>query len=77
MKLSVSSAALVIPALFCFKGLIGVVFPYVYAVILLLVAVCFITNFKMKKIGMVGNIVMLVVGILLLAILIVLKVNGI
>ena len=75
--LPVTSAALVIPALFCFKGLIGVVFPYVYAVILLLVAVCFITNFKMKKIGMVGNIVMLVVGILLLAILIVLKVNGI
>ncbi len=75
--LPVTSAALIFPALFCFRGLLNEYFPFVYAGILVLTAACFITNFKMKKFGMTGNIVMLVVGILLMAILLVLKVNGI
>ncbi len=75
--LPVTSAALVFPALFCFRGLNRELFPYIYAVFMLIVAVCFITNFKMKKFGTAGNIIMLVVGVLLLSILIVLKVNGI
>jgi len=75
--LPVTSAALIFPALFCFRGLLDAYFPFVYAGILVLTAACFITNFRMKKFGMMGNVVMLVVGILLLAILLVLKFNGI
>ena len=75
--LPVTSAALIFPFLFCFRGLLDAYFPFVYAGVLVLTAVSFITNFRMKKFGMKGNAVMLIVGILLLAILLVLKFNGI
>ncbi len=75
--LPVTSAALIFPFLFCFRGLLGAYFPFVYAGVLVLTAFCFITNFRVKKFGMVGNVVMLTVGVLLLAILLVLKFNGI
>lgn len=75
--LPVTSAALIFPFLFCFRGLLDAYFPFVYAGVLVLTAFCFITNFRMKKFGMVGNVVMLITGALLLAILLVLKFNGI
>lgn len=75
--LPVTSAALIIPALFCFRGLLGAYFPFVYAIVLVLTAVCFIVNFRMKKFGMKGNFILLGIGILLFAILLVLKFNGI
>ena len=74
---AVTSAALIFPALFCFRGLLDAYFPFVYAGILVLTAACFITNFRMKKFGMKGNVVMLIAGALLFAILLVLKFNGI
>lgn len=75
--LPVTSAALIFPFLFCFRGLLDAYFPFVYAGVLVVTAVCFITNFRMKKFGMKGNVVMLIAGALLLAILLVLKFNGI
>ena len=75
--LPVTSAALIFPFLFCFRGLLDAYFPFVYAGALVVTAVCFITNFRMKKFGMKGNVVMLIAGALLLAILLVLKFNGI
>ncbi len=75
--LPVTSAALIFPFLFCFRGLLDAYFPFVYAGALVVTAVCFITNFRMKKFGMKGNIVMLIAGALLFAILLVLKFNGI
>ncbi len=75
--LPVTSAALIFPFLFCFRGLLDAYFPFVYAGVMVLTAVCFITNFRMKKFGKAGNIVMLITGALLFAILLVLKFNGI
>ena len=75
--LPVTSAALIFPFLFCFRGLLDAYFPFVYAGALVLTAVCFVTNFRVKKLGMKGNVVMLIAGVLLLAILLVLKFNGI
>lgn len=75
--LPVTSAALIFPFLFCFRGLLDAYFPFVYAGALVVTAVCFITNFRMKKFGMKGNVVMLIAGALLFAILLVLKFNGI
>lgn len=75
--LPVTSAALIFPALFCFRGLCRDVFPFIYAIVLVLTAVCFITNFRMKKFGLKGNFIMLGIGILLFAILLALKFNGV
>lgn len=75
--LPVTSAALIFPAIFCFRGLMKDYFHFLYAAILVLTGVCFITNFRMKKFGMKGNIVMLIAGALLCAILLVLRFNGI
>lgn len=75
--LPVTSVALLIPALFCTKGLLGDKFPYVYAIALLIIAVCFITNFKVKKFGLIGNLVLLGIGVCIFAVLLVLKLNGI
>lgn len=75
--LPVTSVALLIPALFCTRGILGDKFPFVYAVALLVFGLCFITNFKIRKFGLKGNFVMLGIGLLILAILIALKWNGI
>jgi len=68
---------LIFPFLFCFRGLLGGYFAYAYAIVLILTAVCFIVNFRMKKFCMKGNLVLLGIGVLLFAILLVLKFNGI
>ncbi len=75
--LPVTSAALVFPALFCLKGLLAGAFPLVYALMLVVTAALFVINFKMKKFGMVGNFILLGIGVLLFVILLALKFNGI
>jgi len=47
--LPVTSTALIIPALFCFRPLLDGYFPAVYGLVLLLVALAFITRFKVGK----------------------------
>lgn len=74
--LPVTSAALFIPALFCTKNLLGERFVFVYAIVLILIGICFITNFKVKKFGLKGNLIMLLVGALIFAVLIALRLNG-
>ncbi len=47
--LPVTSTALIIPAVFCFRPLLGYHFPSVYGLVLLLIAFAFIARFKVKK----------------------------
>lgn len=75
--LPVTTAALVFPLIFCFKGLCKTAFPFVYAIFLVITATCFITNFKVKKFGLKGNMFLLGIGVLIFAILLALKLNGI
>ncbi|MBQ8245986.1 MAG: CDP-alcohol phosphatidyltransferase family protein [Lachnospiraceae bacterium] len=75
--LPVTTAALIFPLVFCFRGLLASKFPFVYAIVLILTAVCFITNFKVKKFGLKGNLFLMGIGILIFAVLLALKLNGI
>ena len=75
--LPVTTAALVFPLAFCFRGLLGDVFPFVYAIVMILTAVCFITNFRVKKFGLKGNLFLLGIGVLIFAVLLALKFNDI
>lgn len=74
--LPVTTIALIVPPLFIARKPCGEMFPLAYLIVLFLVAVCFITKFKVKKMGRTGNIVMICFGIVVFAILIALKVNG-
>ena len=65
------------PLAFCFRGMLGDVFPFVYAIVMILTAVCFITNFKVKKFGLKGNMFLLGIGVLIFAVLLALKFNDI
>lgn len=75
--LPVTTAALIFPLTFCFRGLLASAFPFVYAIVLILTAVCFITNFKVKKFGFKGNMFLIGIGMLIFAVLLALKLNGI
>ena len=68
--LPITSVALIIPALFCSKPFLAEVFPIAYMILLILVAVCFILKWKIKKLGITGNIVLVCIGILILTILV-------
>lgn len=75
--LPVTTVALIIPALFCFRGLLGEYFTLCYSIALLLTAACFVIKpLKIKKIGRTGSIVLVVVGIMLFAVLLALKLQG-
>lgn len=67
--LPITSVALIIPALFCAKPLLEETFPIAYMILMLLVSVCFILKWKIKKLSTTGNIVLICIGILIFAIL--------
>jgi CDP-diacylglycerol--serine O-phosphatidyltransferase len=66
--LPVTSVALILPLLYSFRKDIGVErFPSVYGAVLLLIALAFITRFKVKKPGMKTMLAFIVIGALELA----------
>ncbi|MBQ8297487.1 MAG: CDP-alcohol phosphatidyltransferase family protein [Ruminococcus sp.] len=66
--LPVTSVSLIFPLLYSFRGDIGKeLFPNVYGVVMLLIAIAFITRFKVKKPGMRTMLVFLGLGIIELA----------
>ena len=69
----ITSSALTVPLLFCFKKLIGAGFPVAYALLLLVNGAAFITPVKIKKPGKRGLTVMLVLGILFTALILIFK----
>ena len=62
--LPVTSAALIFPALYIFKKLLGQNFVYLYAGVLLLVGLLFITRFKVKKPQMKTMILFIIIGVI-------------
>ena len=68
--LPVTSTALIIPLLFCFRKDLGDIFPIVGAVVYAAVAAAFITKFHIKKPGMRWMIASIIIGACELALLI-------
>ncbi len=62
--LPVTSAALIFPFIYIFKKFIGTYFPYVYAGILLVVGILFITKIKIKKPGIKVMILFIIIGVI-------------
>lgn len=74
--LPVTSAAILLPALFCARGVLGPEFGLAYTLVLFLIALAFVIKVKVKKIGKAGSIALVAIGILVFAILISLRVAG-
>ena len=63
--LPVTSVALILPLLYSFKNDIGKdIFPIVYEIVLSLIAIAFITRFKIKKPGMKSMFIFLGIGVI-------------
>ena len=60
----ITSSALTVPLIFCFKNLIGSCFPLTYTLLLLVNGAAFVTPVKVKKPGKRGLMVMLILGII-------------
>ncbi len=60
----ITSSALSVPLLFCFRKLIGTAFPVAYVILLLLNGAAFITPVKVKKPDKRGLAIMLILGII-------------
>lgn len=69
----ITTSALTVPLMFCFRGLLGDCFPLAYTLLLLVNGAMFITPVKVKKPGKVGIIVMLAVGVAFAALIIAFK----
>ncbi len=62
--LPVTSAALIFPFLYIFKKFIGTYFPFVYAGLLLIIGILFITKIKIKKPGVKMMILFIIIGVI-------------
>lgn len=63
--LPVTSVALILPLLFSFRNDIGAeIFPAVYGIVLSVIAIAFITRFRIKKPGMKSMFIFLGIGVL-------------
>ena len=69
LGLPVTSAALIIPLIYIFVLFLKDKFYLVYGATLLIVAIAFISKFKIKKLKIKGMLAVLVIGIIELAIL--------
>ena len=69
----ITSSALTVPLLFCFKKLIGASFPVAYTLLLLLNGAAFITPLKVKKPGKRGLAIMLILGIIFTVLILIFK----
>lgn len=73
--LPVTSVAILIPLIYSFKHYINFDFSIVYAISLVLIAMAFVTKFKLKKLKRDGMILAVIIGIIELVILILQKVR--
>ena len=63
--LPVTSAAVIFPVLFAIKPVFGRGFVLAYEIVLIIVALLFVIDFKVKKMDLKGMIVLLIVGALI------------
>ncbi len=73
LGLPITSSALTVPLLFCFRGLLGDVFPIAYTLLLLVNGALFVVPVQVKKPGKTGLAVMLAVGIACTALILILR----
>lgn len=73
--LPVTSVAIILPLIYSFKYYLTFNFGIVYAIALALIAMAFITKFKLKKLKKEGMIIAIIIGLLELAILIVQRIK--
>ena len=71
LGLPVTTSAIVIPIIYLLKNIIKSNFVYLYGAILLVLAILFITKFKMIKLKNKGMIIMTILGIIILAMLLI------
>lgn len=71
--LPITSSALIMPVVYCFRELIGVHFHMVYAAMLLIVGLLFVLPIEIKKPKSKAMVVMLIAGLLIAAVLILTK----
>lgn len=64
LGLPVTSVSLILPVIYSFRRLIGACFTYVYAAALLLIAIAFVSKFRIKKFGVKGILVLVAIGII-------------
>ncbi len=69
----ITSSALSVPLLFCFRGLLGAAFPAAYTVLLLINGALFIVPVQIKKPDKTGLAVMLVLGIVFTALILIFR----
>ncbi|MGI5972111.1 MAG: CDP-alcohol phosphatidyltransferase family protein [Oscillospiraceae bacterium] len=62
--LPVTSSALIFPVVYSFAHLIGKGFSYVYCAFLFVVAILFVSKFKIRKFGLKGMLVLVFIGFL-------------
>ena len=71
--LPVTSAALIFPFIYIFRKLMGCYFVYLYAAVLLIVGILFITKFKVKKPQMKTMLLFILIGIIEVILIIVVR----
>ena len=69
----ITSSALTVPLLFCFRGLLDGAFPIAYTLLLLVNGMLFVVPLQVKKPSKTGLAVMLVIGIVCTALIIIFK----
>lgn len=69
----ITSSALTVPLLFCFRGFLAGAFPIAYTLLLLANGVLFVVPLQVKKPSKTGLAVMLVIGIVCTALIIIFK----
>lgn len=68
--LPITAAALIFPLIWCFKSYFAAKFSYVYAVVMAITALLFITPFKIEKPGLKGLIGFAILGVLMVVFLV-------
>lgn len=65
--LPVTSVSMIMPSFYILRDVFGKAYPNVFAVIMLITAILFVTDFRMRKPGKVGSIIMAIGGVIIVA----------
>ena len=69
----ITTSALTVPLLFCFRGLLGAHFPLAYTLLLLINGALFITPVQVKKPSKLGLLIMFILGLIFTAVMIIFR----
>lgn len=69
----ITTSALTVPLLFCFRGFLGAHFPLAYTLLLLINGALFITPVQVKKPSKLGLLVMFILGLIFTAVMIIFR----